>query len=108
MTIASCERLIKHYETLIANPDLAFPADTVAKGGVKAAGRDSGIKEAQAHLDDMKRNLEIRDYISKNPGVKLKQETVLSKLKVPQEAITKEVVKPEKKEESKVISVKKK
>jgi len=98
MTLENCEKLIKHYEDLIENPDKAFPANA----RVKPQGRESVIAEAKNHLEDMKRNLEIRKYLKENKGVKLNQATVLKKLKVPGEAKEKDVIpKEEKKEKSK-------
>lgn len=88
MTLENCEKLVKHYESLIENPDKAFPANA----RVKSQGKESVIEKAKVHLVDMKRNLEMRKYLKDNPGVKIKESSILKKPDVP---------KPDKKEEVK-------
>lgn len=97
MTLENCEKLLKHYESLIENPMLAFPSNA----RVKPEGKESVINEAKAHLEDMKRNIEIRKKLKENPGLKLNMSEVVKKLKVPSEAIEKDVVKPDKPKKAK-------
>ena len=88
MTIENSKRLIEHYKKLIENPDSAFKSGA----RIKQKGRESVLKEAKKHLEDMEENLRVREYLKNNPGIKLNPTNALKKLKVPQEAINKEIV----------------
>ena len=88
MTLENSKRLVEHYKKLIENPDLAF--ETNAR--VKPQARESVIEHAKKHLEDMEENIKIREYIKANPDKKLNPATVLKKLKVPEEAVEKDVL----------------
>jgi|TARA_R100000501_G_C2622328_1_gene115516 hypothetical protein len=88
MTLENSKRLIEHYKALIENPDLAMPYAVVKNQGA----REVIIKGAKEKLADMEENLKIREFIVNNPDKKLNPATVLKKLKIPSEALEKDVV----------------
>ena len=84
MTLENAKRLAEHYKKLIENPDLAFAANA----RIKPEARESVVNTAKKHLENMEKNIEIREFIKNNPDKKLNPATVIKGLEIPKEEKT--------------------